>query len=262
MSFLHFFGQAFHDNGHSFSDGRLFGATDGRGFSNTCVHDSLLNCNFLAESLERIVALEFLKLNRRVLVEELVDGQVTTANTNLDVVLLDLDSDTLRAELVDTLGLTHEHDLQLLTLGIVVDVFGEFLVDRIFLHWDVNGDSLLQVDDVLLEACNLNLGVFQLLEHLKAYLVRLVNLFLHDESELRRLLQLQLKSRLDFQLHGQLFAEALVFLREHVVALLLRHGELVEGDVRDLELGHFCRLLRTKSLVLYKLGLKHNHLLG
>lgn len=61
---------------------------------------------------------------------------------------------TLGTELVDTIGLTHEHDLELLSIRVVVDVLGETLVNLVVLHGDVDSNTSLQVNDVLLEHIN------------------------------------------------------------------------------------------------------------
>ena len=45
----------------------------------------------------------------------------------------------------------HEHDLELVAIGVAVDVLGHFLVDRIVFHWHVHGDTRFQIDDVVLE---------------------------------------------------------------------------------------------------------------
>ena len=65
-----------------------------------------------------------LKFDWRVLLEELIDREITSANSDFDIVLLDLDSAPLRAELVDTFRLAHKHNLQLVAIRIVVDVLG------------------------------------------------------------------------------------------------------------------------------------------
>ena len=73
----------------------------------------LLDCDALAHSLEGVLSLELLELIGSVLVDELVDGEEATAHAHQDLVLVALDVDALGAELVDTLGFPHEHDLQL-----------------------------------------------------------------------------------------------------------------------------------------------------
>jgi hypothetical protein len=58
------------------------------------------------------------------------------------------------SELVDTVTLTHEHNLQLLAIWEVIDVFSQLAVDCVSLQWNVNSDASLKIDDVLLEGCD------------------------------------------------------------------------------------------------------------
>jgi len=118
-----------------------------------------LNCHFLREALERVLALQFLELLRGVLVEELVNGEVATAHPDLDVVLLDLNGYSLGAELVDPLRLPHEHDLELGSFGEVVEVLGKLFVDQVILVGDVDGNARLEIDNVFLQLRDFNLGV-------------------------------------------------------------------------------------------------------
>ena len=87
--------------------------------------------------------------------------------------------------MVNTLGLTHEHNLQFLTIRIIVDVLGKLFVDRIVLHRDIDGDAGLEVDDVLAELLNLLIRVLHLalvllhlLQHLQLSCLRLEELLL------------------------------------------------------------------------------------
>jgi hypothetical protein len=127
----------------------------------------LLHGDLLIESLERVLALKFLKLSGRVLVQELVDGEEASAHAHVDLVLVDAHVNALGAKLVDALGLTHEHDLEFLAVGVVVDVLSEALVNLIVLHGDVNRDARLEVNDVLLQGLNFKFRVFQRVEELK-----------------------------------------------------------------------------------------------
>jgi len=113
-------------------------------------------------AFKRVVTAVLLELNRGVLVKELIDGEVTTSNSDVDLVLVHTDGNTLGTELVDTVTLTHEHNLQLLSVREVVDVLSESLVDLVSLHRDVDGDAGLQVNNVLLEGLDLHHGGFQI----------------------------------------------------------------------------------------------------
>ena len=127
----------------------------GGGSNGTVLNDfrsdqSLLDDDLLTESLDRVLSLQLLKLDGSVLIEELIDRKISSTNSKLDMVLFNLGGDSLGTKSVDTLGLSHEHDLELGSLGVVVDVLSKLPVDRITLDWDVNGNSLLEIDDVLL----------------------------------------------------------------------------------------------------------------
>lgn len=64
--------------------------------------------------------------------------------------------------MIDALGLSHEHDFELGPLGVVIDELSQFFVDLIVLNWDVNCDSLLEVNNVSLECANFNFSILQL----------------------------------------------------------------------------------------------------
>ena len=99
----------------------------------------------LAKTLQRVALLDFLQLYRRVLVQELVHTHVAAANSNLDLVLLDPYGDTLRAEVVNTLALPHEHHFEFVAIRIIVNELSNLLVDRIFLDRHIDRDFTLQV---------------------------------------------------------------------------------------------------------------------
>ncbi len=109
-----------------------------------------MDSNFFAESLQRISPLELLQFLRSVLVQKLIDGEVTASDLDHDLVSGDFDVDATRAELVDTLLFSHEHDLQFLAVGVVVDVLGQLFVDGAILCRNVDSDACFQVDNVRL----------------------------------------------------------------------------------------------------------------
>jgi len=113
-----------------------------------------LNGHLLREALEGVLALKLFKLGGSVLVKELIDRQEATTNTDVNTVHINTNDNALCSELVDALGFTHEHDLELLAVGVVVDVLSKALVNSIVLHGDVDGNARLKVDDVLLESLN------------------------------------------------------------------------------------------------------------
>ena len=84
------------------------------------------------------------------MVDKLVDRKESSSNLNLDLVSFDLDHDTLRAELVDALGFAHEHDLELLTIWVVVNVLCQLFISSVTLSRNVDSDPRLEIDDVSL----------------------------------------------------------------------------------------------------------------
>ena len=59
------------------------------------ITNDFLHCNSLAKSLERIFTLKLGKLIRRVLVEELINGEVASTDLDGDLITLDFNSHTL-----------------------------------------------------------------------------------------------------------------------------------------------------------------------
>ena len=103
--------------------------------------DHFLDGYFFIETFERIFAFELFELSWCVLVKELIYGKITTPYADSDLVLKNLHVDFLCSELVDTVALTHEHDLEFLSVREIVDVLGQLLVDQVIFDWNVNGDS-------------------------------------------------------------------------------------------------------------------------
>jgi len=137
-------------------------STEGRVLSdNSTGGSSLLHRHLLVETFEGIVTLKLLKLNGSVLIKELINRQVTSTDTDVDLVSVNSDGDSLGAELVNTIALTHEHNLQLLAVREVVNVLCKAFVNGVALDWDVDSNARLQVNDVLLKGLNLHHGGFQ-----------------------------------------------------------------------------------------------------
>jgi len=129
--------------------------------------DDLLDGHSLSEAFQRVSSFQLLELNGRVLIQELIDGEVASTDLDLDLVSLHLDHDASRSEFVDTFRLSEEHDLQLLAVGVVIDVLRQFLVGLVALLWDVDGNSGLEIDDVALEDFDLVFCVLQVFEKVK-----------------------------------------------------------------------------------------------
>ena len=88
-----------------FSDSGLFGWRyfAGRGALDALkLTKSLLDCDFLTETLKWISLLKSLQLNWSVLVQELIDAKVATTNLDLDLVTLNLDEHASLSKFVDT----------------------------------------------------------------------------------------------------------------------------------------------------------------
>jgi hypothetical protein len=184
-----------------------------------------LDGHSLVVSLEGVVTAVLLELNRGVLVEELIDRQVTTTNSDVDLVLVHTDGDSLGTELVDTVRLTHEHDLKLLSIGEVVDVLSETLVDAVSLDGDVDGNARLEVNNVLLQGLDLHHGGFEIkLALLKASENVKAGLLTHEVLPFKLLdvaaclVELDLKGFLSLE-HGVSVGKSSVQLGDEIVVV-------------------------------------------
>ena len=61
----------------------------------------LLHGHFFVKALDRVISAQLFELGRRVLIQKLINGEVTAANPNVYFVLLAADSDASLPELVD-----------------------------------------------------------------------------------------------------------------------------------------------------------------
>ena len=111
--------------------------------------DSFHDWYFLAVSLERIPSLQLLKFHRSVLIKELIDAKVTSSDPDLDLVLLNAHIDSFRAKGVSAIALTHEHNLQFVSVWVVIDELSHFMVDLITLDWHIDSNSCLKIDNVV-----------------------------------------------------------------------------------------------------------------
>ena len=130
----------------SYSHSSLFAAGGGPGRGSVgrvslTSQEGLLEGNTVRHSAHRVLTFEFLKLSWSVLVEELVQGEVAAADSDLNLVTNASDHHSLGAKLVSAFGLAHKHDLQLLSVRVVVDVLSQFLVDGVVLDRDVDSDA-------------------------------------------------------------------------------------------------------------------------
>ena len=159
--------------------------SNGRAFSDFLPHNGLLNGDFLTELLQGVFSFELLELARRILVQEFVNWQVAAAHSDVDFVLVHSHCHSLRSELVDSLTFPHKHDLQLLSFRVVVNELRESFIDEVVLHGNVDGNSLFQLDDVVLESLYFDLGILQLLQKLQRCLVCLVNIVFEFQDIVR-----------------------------------------------------------------------------
>jgi len=82
----------------------------------------LLRGHTLVVINEGIVAQLLLKLDGSVLPKEIIDRQGTASDSDVDLILVNSDGNTLGTEMVDTVRFTHEHNLELLSVREVIDV--------------------------------------------------------------------------------------------------------------------------------------------
>ena len=111
-----------------------------RGVAGTTL-DSLLQGDSVCHSAHWVFSLQFFELDGGVLVQELVDGQESTAHSDLDFVFYAFDHDAFGAELINALRFAHEHNFQFLTVRVVIDVFSQLFVNSITLLRNVDCDA-------------------------------------------------------------------------------------------------------------------------
>ena len=70
-------------------------------------------------------------------------------------------------------------------IRVVVNIFGQLLVNGVSFDWDVDSDTGLKVDNVGAQLFDLVLLVFQLLQHVKLCGLRIVE-FLFELNNVRR----------------------------------------------------------------------------
>ena len=133
-------------------------------FIGVCGCYCLLHCYPLCEASEWISAFEFLKLYRCVLVYELVNRQVTTTDLDLDLVSLNFDHNAFGAEFVNSFRLAHEHNFELLTIWIVVDILSQFFINLISFCRDVDCNPSFKINDICFESIYLLLTFFKSLK--------------------------------------------------------------------------------------------------
>ena len=83
------------------------------------------------------------------LIKELIDAKISSSDPDLDLVLLNAHIDSFRAKGVSSITLTHEHNLQLVSVWVVIDELSHLVVDLITLDWHIDSNSCLKIDNVV-----------------------------------------------------------------------------------------------------------------
>ena len=103
----------------------------------------------------------------------------------VNLVLVHSDSYSLGTELIDTFALSKEHNLELLSVGVVIDELCQPLVNDVVLGRDVHCDPLLKLNDVVLQGFNLDLSILQLPEEFQRGLVSSVHFVFECKNVVR-----------------------------------------------------------------------------
>ena len=98
-------------------------------FFHRLVHYWFVTKNLVRERLDRIVPLHLFNLYGCVLVQELVDGKVATANTYLYSISFDFYTDAFWPKAIHTLALSQELNFEVLLIFIIIDKIRQFEVN-------------------------------------------------------------------------------------------------------------------------------------
>ena len=171
--------------------------------------------DLLRKPLERVSPLKLLQLQRRVILQELVDAHVAASHSNKKLAFRLAYLDPFRAEFVDAGALAQEHDLQLLPVRVVIHKIRQFHIDRVILDGHIDGHFGLEIDGVDAQRLNLRLLVPDLLKQLQALLVGLVDAIFELFLVVVRLFHvfLVLHSQL-FELHDLLSQKFLLLVEQ------------------------------------------------
>jgi len=108
---------------------------------NSCLRtcDSPLHLDLLLESVHDILSFNLVNLGIRVLLDEIINGHVATANSYHNLItLLDLDINTFLAKLVDTFRFSEEKNVHLLPFWEFIDEISESSIDGIVFLRNIN----------------------------------------------------------------------------------------------------------------------------
>jgi hypothetical protein len=73
-----------------------------------------------------------------------VDVHIPTTNSHEDIIFLNFDDDPFLSELVDSITLSDEEDVQLLSVGILIEIGRQHIINFVMLFGNVNRLILLQ----------------------------------------------------------------------------------------------------------------------
>ena len=90
------------------------------------------------EFLKRISSFNLFELYSGILIQEFVYTHVTTTDANHEFVICKSNFNAFGTELIDAFLLSNEHNLQLVSIRVVIDEISELFIDRVALDWDVN----------------------------------------------------------------------------------------------------------------------------
>ena len=110
--------------------------------------DALCQGQLPGEFLQGISPLDFLELNHHVLVQELIDREISAADSDLKLAFAEANLDSLGSILVLAGRFPLEHKLELVAIREVVDEVSQLAINRIIHDWDIDSDLSLEVHAV------------------------------------------------------------------------------------------------------------------
>lgn len=136
-----------------------------------------------------------------------------------------------------------------MSLRVVVDELSELAVDGVVLDGDVDSDSLLELDDVVLQCLNFDFGILELSQELEGCLVGAVDLVL----EFKDIVRGSLKLLLELELLSIDLSELLESASKLVLNIFLLGDDFLKSDDGRVEFKNGA-LLAYSLIVRYDLG--------
>ena len=127
--------------------------------------------HFLRESLIWVPPFNLLQLPWGVLLKELVDRHVASTNADQNLTFLYVDLDSSRSELVHARALPQEHDFEFLPIIDAIEVLGHTLINRVILHWYIDGHLCLHSNRIVPKPFHVLLHISDLAQEVKRNLV-------------------------------------------------------------------------------------------